>query len=222
VNCNPLANTGLNGPVLLVLAIAVACLLLGLGILFRKRSAAGPGAALLLMILALGSGVLMTATPTSPAYAAPFDCKDDNDHKDRKDRDDDNDRDWSYHPRPVSTTGPDNSLTIFQTSIMDDLAPDVAPAEIRGLVVNNGPDSTYITAIDVEIVGVVRRIGAAAGTCDASDYVLDDERMLVGQTLNSYGGSAVFAGAAIGFNNKSTQQNACQGATVQLRYTTTS
>jgi len=68
-------------------------------------------------------------------------------------------------------------------------------------------------------LGVVRATGAAAGTCGAGDHVLLDVRMPVGQPLASYGGSTAFAGASIGFDDKSTNQDACQGATVHLHYT---
>jgi len=215
VNCDPLPNTGLDTPVLLVLAIAVVCLLLGLGLLLRaKRSANSAGATLLLVILAVGSGALLTATPSSPAFAAPSDCN----HHHSGDSDSDEDDDWDENTEPNE---PENWLTITQTSPIDDLAPNVAPTQIAGSVVNNGPDSTYITAIAVEIVGVVQRVGSVAGTCDASDYVLLEQRMYVGRTLEPDGGTSAFSGATIGFNNKASNQDACQGARVELRYTTT-
>lgn len=217
MNCDPLASTGLDAPVLLVLITAVVCLLVGLGLLLRaSRSAGSAGSTMLLVIFAVGSGLLIATTPTSPAYAAPSGCNHHHHSGDSDDWDEDNglEEDSDYNTEPD-----DNWLTITQTSTMDNLAPEVAPAEITGLVMNNGPDSTYITAIAVEIVGVVRRVGASAGTCDATDYVLLDERMYVGQTLEANGGSAVFDGATIGFNNKTSRQDACQGATVELRYT---
>lgn len=87
-------------------------------------------------------------------------------------------------------------------------------------MVNNGPDSTFLTAIRVEIAAVTKLRGAAAGRCDASDYLLLDTRMDVGRTLAPGGGSTTFSGAAIRFNNKSSNQDACQGATIKLRYRT--
>ncbi|HEY0217375.1 MAG TPA: hypothetical protein VGC57_13385 [Cellulomonas sp.] len=127
-------------------------------------------------------------------------------------------------PSPAAAAGPDcyvaaNSLTITQTSTMSGLAPGVAPAAITGLVVNNGTDSTVVVAIDVAIAFVTLDPDAPAGTCDASDYLLTDTRMPIGRTLDP-GGSATFAGASIGFSDKSTNQDACQHATVALLYTT--
>jgi len=199
-----LADTGAASSLLMVLAVGVVCLVLSswivLRALHRRNRAATPLVVLLLLVCA--GATLGLAAPT-PAQAAPTGC-------------------WS-------TTGPsteleyelaDNRLTITQTSVMDGLAPAVAPVPITGRVVNHGPDSTFITAISVEVVGVQRAAGSAKGRCDASDYRLHDIRMPVGVTLEPLGGSAEFSGASIGFHNKSTNQDACQGATVQLRYRT--
>lgn len=112
----------------------------------------------------------------------------------------------------------DNSLTITQTSSMNGIAPGIAPRAIVGVVTNNGADRTDITAIDVEITSVTTDPGSPPGACDASDYLLLDTRMPVGRTLDP-GGSTTFDGAAIGFNNKTTSQDACQHATVHLLYT---
>ncbi len=127
------------------------------------------------------------------------------------------------HAAPDS--GPDgavNSLTITQTSVVTDLAPGRPPVILAGVITNNGPDSTHITAIDVEITSVTRALDAAPGTCTTSDYELVDARMLVGRTLAASGGSVVFSGASLGFINKTTQQDACQRATVHLLYTAVS
>jgi hypothetical protein len=119
---------------------------------------------------------------------------------------------------PVVNLEPINSLTITQTSVMQGLAPGVAPVPITGIVANISDDSTVITAIAVEITGVITAPGAAPGVCDASDYVLLNSLMPVGRTLGP-GGWTEFAGASIGFNNKSTNQDTCQGATIELLYT---
>ncbi len=207
MTCEPLADTGLDAPVLVVLVLAVAFLVVGLALL---RSGRRCTTALLLVVLVLVGGITVGLGPAAPASA---DCPD--------------------RPGPAQTTRPtqpgdptvtivepevDNSLTITQTSVMDDLRPGAPPEPIAGLVVNNGPDDTFITAIVVDIVGVVQADDAVAGSCVASDYLLLDVRMPVGRPLAPYGGSTTFAGARIGFNDKATNQDACQGATVRLRY----
>ena len=62
--------------------------------------------------------------------------------------------------------------------------------------------------------------GAAAGTCDAGDFTLAHRTMTVGADVPSGAGTGAWTGATIAFNNKpGVDQNACQGATVKLRYT---
>ncbi|MDR7385596.1 LPXTG cell wall anchor domain-containing protein [Promicromonospora iranensis] len=119
----------------------------------------------------------------------------------------------------VDCVAADNSLTVTQTSTMDDLAPGVPPVPITGRVVNNGTDSTYIDVVTVEIISVATAPGTPASACDASDYRLLGDTMAVGRTLGPDGGSAAFSGASIGFADKPVNQDACQRATVHLRYT---
>ncbi len=196
MTCEPVADSaqpGGSGP------IAYTGLPLGLLITLAVLCCVA-GAVLLLLarrrgkvlsaaLLILLSGAAMSLTPGTSAEAATPDCP------------------------PAQ-----NSLTITQTSVMEGLAPGVGPVPIAGIVTNNGADSTDIIAVDVEISGVTTRAGSAPGTCDPSDYYLSDARMPVGRTL-APGGSTAFAGASIGFSNKSTNQDTCKGATVQLLYT---
>ena len=149
----------------------------------------GRGRAVTAALLLLITGAAMSITAGTPTRALAGDCFNAN-----------------------------NSLTIVQTSVMVGLAPGVVPADITGTVRNNGTDSTYLAAVDVKIIRVLKAPGSARGACDPSDYTLQNSLMPVGLTLPA-GGSAAFQGASIGFNNKSTNQDACQGATVQLRYT---
>ena len=109
-------------------------------------------------------------------------------------------------------------LTITQTSVNTGLGPGVAPSPLTAEVTNRAPESTVVTAITVEITGVTKTASAVEGPCDASDYLLLDARMPVGRTLRPYE-TVPFSGASIGFIDKSTNQDACQGARVTLRYT---
>jgi hypothetical protein len=85
--------------------------------------------------------------------------------------------------------------------------------------VNNGPDSTHIDVVTVEITSVTSAPGIPAAACDATDYRLQHTTMAVDRTLGPDGGSAAFSGASIGFADKPVNQDACQHATVHLRYT---
>src|SRR6476660_6827631 len=128
MTCEPLPNTGLGASVPAVAAIAAVCLVVGLGLLLQVRRRRGRSTAMLLLVLVVGFGAAMALVQSSPVQASPSDC--------------------------AADPG-NNSLTITQTSTMEGLAPGVAPAEITGLVVNNGADSTFIVAIVVEIVDVI-------------------------------------------------------------------
>ena len=70
----------------------------------------------------------------------------------------------------------------------------------------------------VEITGVITGEDSSPGACDATDFTIFNPRMPVDRLLNPEG-SAPFSGASIGFANKSTNQDACQGAVIRLRYT---
>jgi hypothetical protein len=210
MTCEPLPNTGLGAPVLVVLAAAALFLLVGLWILLRARNCRGMTTVALLVLFAVGVGIAVGAVPASPASAAPADCPSASPNE-------------TSQPTQTATEsatqpGVGNSLTITQTSTMNHLAPGVDPVDITGRVVNNGPDDTFIAAITVEIISVTKERGAHAGPCDVSDYVLLNTRMTVDRALAPNGGSTDFGGAAIGFNNKSTNQDACQGAHLKLLY----
>jgi hypothetical protein len=199
MNCEALAYTGTGVDLGLMLILALTCLVVGAVILVANRHRGG-AAALVLLLLVGGTAVAVTVAAPAQALAAGCPTGDDfptggND----------------------TLTGGDNFLTVVQTSVMDGMAPGVVPVAITGIVSNNGTDSTYLTAVDVAITGVVLAAGSAPGTCDASDYVLLDARMPVGRTLEP-GASTGFAGASIGFSDKVVNQDACQSATVQLRY----
>jgi hypothetical protein len=115
------------------------------------------------------------------------------------------------------TTDAPDTLTIVQTSTLAGLAPEVAPAAIAGRITNHSVEPTTIGTVTVTIVAVIKAAGASVGTCDAADYVLLDPLMPVGQPLAA-GASIAFSGASIGFVNRETNQDACQGATVTLLY----
>jgi hypothetical protein len=168
--------------------IVIALVLLVVGIALYRGRRHRAGTFAVLVILCVGGSVVI-----APAPGAQAAC--------------------STSP-PAET----NSLTIVQTSINTGLSPTQAPSAIVGRVTNNGPDETYVTAIVASIVSVVPAADAAAGSCDASDYALIDPRMLVGEQLAASGGSAVFSGARIALHDKTSNQDACEGAVVELRY----
>ena len=119
----------------------------------------------------------------------------------------------------TATTGTSSSVVVTQSSAPTNLAPGVPAGPITGTVTNNAVNNAYVTSVTVAIASVTKATGAAAGTCDATDYTLANPVMLVGKDVPGNGGTQTFAGATLGFNNKTTNQDGCKGATVNLTYT---
>lgn len=118
------------------------------------------------------------------------------------------------------TTGDVSAVTINQTTTITDLAPGVAAQALSGTFDNPNDGPVYITSVVASIASVTKAAGAAAGTCDATDYTLADASMPVGLEVAAGTGTGAWTGATIAFNNKtSANQDACKGATVNLSYT---
>jgi hypothetical protein len=119
-----------------------------------------------------------------------------------------------------STSSGASSLTVTQTTAPTDLAPGVAAEPISGTVKNTATNNAYVSTVTVSIASVAKAAGAAAGTCDATDYTLSNPAMTVNTDLTP-GQTITFTGATLGFNDKTTSnQDACKGATVNLAYST--
>ncbi|MCG8915007.1 hypothetical protein L6E12_04285 [Actinokineospora sp. PR83] len=112
----------------------------------------------------------------------------------------------------------DCALTITQTSTNTGLAPGIPPGAITAEITNHARESTVVVAVTVRISAVTKSPTARPGPCDASDYVLVAPRMPIGKVL-APGETVPFSGASVGFRDKPTDQDACQGAHVDLRYT---
>ena len=193
MTCAPLPATGLGANVELLLVLALVLLMAGASLLLLARRARRGGPAVVVLALLLGTGTI-TATLglPEPAQAAGSGCS--------------------------TSASSDDRLSVVQTSTMVGLAPGVAPAPIIGRLVNHSDESTRVSAVDVTITGVTPSPSAPTGACGPSDYRLIASRMPVGRTLQP-GGTTPFAGAAIAFSNKSSNQDACKRATIHLLYT---
>jgi hypothetical protein len=113
-----------------------------------------------------------------------------------------------------------NTLSITDGTTISDLAPGVAPGSVHGTIQNTqavGGQNEYVHQVTASIASVTKASGAPAGTCDETDYTLSNPVMTVDEDLAPQA-SASFSGATLGFNNKATNQDACQGATVSLAY----
>jgi hypothetical protein len=175
-------------PVFALLSVGGIFVLAGVLSLILARSRRGK-LAIVVVLLLLVSGGLTSALTSSPAAEA------------------------ATQPCPPA---PD-PLTITQGATLTGLAPGVAPTAITGTVVNNSGHTVLVNRISVRITSVTQAPGAAAGECDATDYVMLHAVMPVGRAL-APGASVRFTRASIGFRNKAVNQDACQGASVGLRY----
>ena len=110
------------------------------------------------------------------------------------------------------------ALTVTQTAGPRNLAPNRPAEGISVSVRNDAENNAYVTQVVASIASVTKADGAPAGTCDASDYTLTGATMTNGAGDLAKGASASFSGAQLAFNNKTTNQDACKGATVNLAY----
>jgi hypothetical protein len=108
------------------------------------------------------------------------------------------------------------SLVVSETSNVTGMFPGDTAQALTGTVKNTAANAAYVTKVTASIANVVLPLGATG--CDKSDYTLANPEMTVAQDLAS-GETFAFKGASIKFNNKTTNQDGCKGATVLLTYT---
>lgn len=109
------------------------------------------------------------------------------------------------------------SLVITQTSTISNMYPGDTAQPIGGTVKNTAANSAYVATVTVSISSVTPATGVTGG-CSALDYSLASPGMPVGQDVAAQG-TVSFSGATIQFNDKTTNQDGCKGATVNLVYT---
>ena len=120
----------------------------------------------------------------------------------------------------TATTGTATNLTVVQTSTVAGMRPGDSAQTLSGNFNNGNSGPVFVGSVTASISSVVKAAGAPAGTCDATDYTLANAVMSVGAEVPAGTGVGSWTGATIKFNNKpTTNQDACQGATVNLAYT---
>ena len=112
-------------------------------------------------------------------------------------------------------------LSVNQTADLGAVSPGTRAQTLSGTFDNRNGRAVHVSTIRVSIAKVIKAPGAAAGTCDASDFTLDHRSIAVDADVPSGRGTGAWTGATIAFHNKpGVDQNACMGATVKLRYAT--
>ena len=112
------------------------------------------------------------------------------------------------------------------------LAPGAAAKPLSGTITNNGGEAYQLSTVTVTIASVTDSEDEIIVGCDTSDYKLVDADGAPTWALSSSdtvatrttdqsladGGTFDFSGVGIAFNNKATNQDACQNAVVHLAY----
>jgi len=111
------------------------------------------------------------------------------------------------------------TLTVNQTTVVTDLRPGGAAQTLSGTFDNLDDSPVYVNSVTVAISSVVT--DPVDGTCAAADYTLTGANMLVEAQVPAGTSQGTWTGATLAFNNKAdVNQDDCQGATVNLSYTT--
>jgi hypothetical protein len=112
-------------------------------------------------------------------------------------------------------------LGVIQTAHLASVGPGTPAQTLSGTFDNRNGEPVRVATVRVSIAKVIKAPGAAAGTCDASDFTLTHRTIAVGADVPDGRGTGSWTGGRFAFHNKpGVNQNACQGATVKLRYTT--
>jgi hypothetical protein len=119
----------------------------------------------------------------------------------------------------TATAGSTTGITVNQTSTLTAMYPGDSAQTLSGDFTNTNSNPVYVGTVTASIQSVDKAADAPAGTCDASDFTLSDAAMTVNAQVPSGSNKGSWSGATIKFNNKAdTNQDACQGATVNLHY----
>jgi hypothetical protein len=112
-------------------------------------------------------------------------------------------------------------LRVNQTADLAVVGPGSPAQALRGTFDNRNGQPVHVAVVRVSIASVSKAPGAAAGSCDSSDFTLERRAITVAADVPSGRGTGAWSGGSIAFNSKpGVDQNACQGATVKLGYRT--
>ncbi|MBR7744152.1 hypothetical protein KC207_12730 [Phycicoccus sp. BSK3Z-2] len=116
------------------------------------------------------------------------------------------------------------NLTLEQTSSVINMYPGDAAQSLVVKVTNNAENAAYVTSVTG--VASVTQAPGAVGACDPTDYTYNGSPLPANGAFTmtwapvdlASGGSQSTAGDSIKFNNKTTNQDGCKGATVDFAY----
>jgi hypothetical protein len=128
--------------------------------------------------------------------------------------------------------GNGTTFTFSAINTPSGLAPGAGAKALNGTITNSDADTSYkLQTVTATISSVDKAQGAPAGTCDPSDYELSnasgtawvisnggDTATLSPQTELAHSGTYSWQNLQIAFVDKTTNQDACKGATVHVDY----
>ena len=118
----------------------------------------------------------------------------------------------------ASAAGAQSALTANQSGTLTAMYPGDSAQTLSGTFTNTNDGPIHVTSVTASIASVSKATGAAAGTCDATDFTLASPVMSVNTDVPVDSDVGAFSGATIKFNDKASNQDACKGATVNLAY----
>jgi hypothetical protein len=117
----------------------------------------------------------------------------------------------------TAMTGTSTALSVNQLSDLTAMYPGDSPQTLSGDFDNTSSGPIHVTSVVVSIAGVTRDGDPVEG-CSAADYTVTGATMSAVQDVAVGSGVGSWSGATIQFNDTSANQDACQGATVDLAY----
>jgi hypothetical protein len=120
-----------------------------------------------------------------------------------------------------ATTAETEPLEAIQTSVVTEMGPGIAAQTLTGDIDNPNAEVVHVTSVTASIASVVKAVDAPAGDCTAADFTLANATMTVGSEMDPGLNTNVWTGATLAFNNTASNQDGCQGATVNLAYSIT-
>lgn len=120
----------------------------------------------------------------------------------------------------ASTGLSSGTITVVQTSTVSNLRPGGTAQALSGNFNNTDTGPVYVASVTAAILSVTKAGNAPVGACTAADYTLSNAIMPVAAQIPSGTAQGSWSGATLAFNNTGSNQDGCQGATVNLSYTT--
>jgi hypothetical protein len=122
---------------------------------------------------------------------------------------------WTSNSAGAGTaaTGTSGDVSVIQTSTITAMGPGVAAQTLTGNFDNSGSGPSYVGSVTVVVSDT------SATGCTAADYTITGSPMTVNAQVPAGDARGAWTGATIAFANSATDnQDACQGATVNLAY----